>query len=123
MKQKRRVPQLLARGPFNNWGFDQGVDAQMKLNDDGLWELEVMATWPTYVQLNVFGFDNYFYGDVDGDGVMERLPPNTLSANYLNMSKPPHPYVAWELVVDDATLTWWLCAGNAMYSYYRRTVY
>lgn len=72
---KRRVPQFLARGPFNEWGYDLGITSEMTQNDDGLWELEIMATWPTYVQLNVFGFDNYYYGDTDGDGIMDRLPP------------------------------------------------
>ncbi|PCH41828.1 glycosyltransferase family 5 protein [Wolfiporia cocos MD-104 SS10] len=58
--------------------------------------------------ISVFGFNNYFYGDVDGDGVMDRLPPNTLSPNYLNMSAPPKPHLAWNLVIDDANLTWYL---------------
>ncbi|EPT06178.1 hypothetical protein FOMPIDRAFT_68356 [Fomitopsis schrenkii] len=104
----RRVPQFLVRGSYNKWGFDLGLPYRMSQAEDNYWHIKIADSWPTYVQLNVFGFDNYFYGDVDGDGVMERLPPNTLSANYLNMSKPPHPYVAWDLVVDDATLTWWL---------------
>ncbi|KAI0703620.1 glycoside hydrolase family 13 and glycosyltransferase family 5 protein [Cytidiella melzeri] len=104
--QARRVPQLLARGPFNQWGFDQGIPAQMDMNDDGKWELEIMASWPTYVQLNVWGYDDYYYGDVDNDGVLDRLPPNTNAPNYLNMSAPPHPHLAWALVVDDTTMTW-----------------
>lgn len=98
----RRVPQLLARGPFNQWGFDQGIPAEMSQNDAGNWELEIMASWPTYVQLNVWGYDDYYYGDVDNDGVLDRLPPNTAAPNYLNMSAPPHPHLAWALIVDDA---------------------
>jgi len=78
----------------------------MTHNEDGTWELEIMATWPTYVQLNVWGFDDYYYGDTDGDGVMDRLPPNTAAPNYLNMSAPPSPHLAWSLIVDDATMTW-----------------
>lgn len=58
----------------------------MDQRDDGKWELEIMATWPSYVQLNVYGNDDYFYGDTDGDGIMERLPPNSAAPNYLNMS-------------------------------------
>ena len=73
---QRRVPQFLARGPFNTWGFDRGVNFQMENTADGRWELEIMSSWPTYLQLNVFGFDDYFYGDDDGDGIMDRLPPN-----------------------------------------------
>jgi len=102
----RRVPQFLVRGPFNEWGFDKGLDHLMTLNDDGKWELEIMATWPTYVQLNIWGFDDYYYGDTDGDGVLDRLPPNTVAQNYLNMSAPPSPHLAWSLLVDDATMTW-----------------
>ncbi|TFY76274.1 hypothetical protein EWM64_g7737 [Hericium alpestre] len=103
---QRRVPQLLARGPFNSWGFDKGVSAEMTQNDKGKWELEIMAQWPTYVQLNVFGFDDYYYGDIDNDGTLDRLPPNTNAPNYINMSAPPHPHLAWTLVVDDSDMSW-----------------
>ncbi|KAF8758339.1 glycoside hydrolase family 13 [Rhizoctonia solani] len=104
----RRVPQFIARGPFNTWGFDKGISAQMTMNDKGVWELPIMATWPSYVQLNVFGYDDYFYGDTNGDGVMDRLPPNAASPNYLNMSAPPKPYLSWALMVDDKTQRWYL---------------
>ena len=36
-----------------------------------------MARWPTSVQLNVFAYDDFFYGDIDGDGVIDRIPPNS----------------------------------------------
>ncbi|KAI0302169.1 modular protein with glycoside hydrolase family 13 and glycosyltransferase family 5 domains [Russula brevipes] len=104
----RRVPQLLVRGPFNQWGFDKGVSSQMTQNSQGEWEVEIMATWPTFVQINVFGYDDFYYGDVDGDGVLDRLPPNTAAPNYVNMSAPPHPHLAWTLVVNDADLTYTL---------------
>ncbi|CCO34587.1 alpha-1,3-glucan synthase [Rhizoctonia solani AG-1 IB] len=104
----RRVPQFIARGPFNTWGFDQGISAQMTMNEKGVWELPIMASWPSYVQLNVFGYDDYFYGDTNGDGVMDRLPPNAASPNYLNMSAPPKPYLSWALMVDDKTQRWYL---------------
>ncbi|KAF8212206.1 glycoside hydrolase family 13 and glycosyltransferase family 5 protein [Mycena galopus ATCC 62051] len=103
---ERRVPQFLARGPFNSWGFDSGISSLMTQNDDGLWELEIMASWPTYVQLNVWGFDDYYYGDTDGDGILDRLPPNTAAPNYLNMSAPPSPHLAWALLVDDSNMSW-----------------
>ncbi|EJF65933.1 glycoside hydrolase family 13 and glycosyltransferase family 5 protein [Dichomitus squalens] len=102
----RRVPQLLARGPFNQWGFDKGITAQMTQQSSGKWELEIMASWPTYMQINVFGYDNYYYGDIDSDGVLDRLPPNTAAPNYLNISAPPKPHLAWALVVDDQHMTW-----------------
>ncbi|KNZ71786.1 Cell wall alpha-1,3-glucan synthase mok13 [Termitomyces sp. J132] len=105
---QRRVPQFLARGPFNEWGFDLGISSLMTQNSDGLWELEIMASWPTFVQLNVWGFDDYYYGDMDGDGVLDRLPPNTMAPNYLNMSAPPRPHLAWALLVNDSSMTWTL---------------
>ncbi|KZO95858.1 glycosyltransferase family 5 protein [Calocera viscosa TUFC12733] len=104
----RRVPQFLARGPYNNWGYDQGLTAEMTHNADGTWELEIMAQWPTYVQLNVFGYDNYFYGDIDGDGIMDRGPPNSAAPTYLNFSAPPYPHLAWALVVNDQDMSYWL---------------
>ncbi|KAJ7219301.1 modular protein with glycoside hydrolase family 13 and glycosyltransferase family 5 domains, partial [Mycena pura] len=119
---KRRVPQFLARGPFNSWGFDSGIPSLMTQNADGLWELEIMASWPTYVQLNVWGFDDYYYGDTDGDGILDRLPPNTAAPNYLNMSAPPSPHLAWALLVDDSDMSWSLeprgeaSVGAIMYS-------
>jgi alpha-1,3-glucan synthase len=105
---QRHYPQFLARGPFNSWGFDSGISAQMSQSGDNTWELEIMADWPTYVQLNIFGYDNYYYGDVDDDGVLDRLPPNTAAPNYLNMSAPPSPYLSWALIVNDQDLTWTL---------------
>ncbi|KAG6914135.1 hypothetical protein DXG01_002246 [Tephrocybe rancida] len=104
----RRVPQFLVRGPFNNWGYDKGVKSLMTQNSDGLWELEISAAWPTHVQLNVWSFDHYYYGDSDGDGVLDRLPPNSIAPNFLNISAPQSPYLAWSLLVDDSTMTWTL---------------
>jgi alpha-1,3-glucan synthase len=103
---QRRVPQFLVRGPFNSWGFDKGVTSQMTQTGDSQWELEIMSTWPTFVQLNVFGYDNFYYGDVDNDGVLDRLPPNTDAPVYCNLSAPPKPHISWTLVVNDADLTW-----------------
>lgn len=70
------------------------------------WELKIMAAWPTYVQLNVFGFDSFFYGDTDGDGVMSRLPPNSDTPNFLSISAPPSPHLSWTLVLKDQMLQW-----------------
>jgi len=107
-KLQRRVPQFLVRGPFNSWGFDKGIQSQMKHIADNLYELEIMSTWPTPVQLNVFAYDDLYYGDLDGDGVMDRLPPNTAAFNTLNLTAPPPHRVAWALLVNDADLTWTL---------------
>ncbi|KAJ7777588.1 modular protein with glycoside hydrolase family 13 and glycosyltransferase family 5 domains [Mycena maculata] len=103
----RRVPRFMARGPFNSYGYDSGLPSTFEQNSDGLWELTFMAAWPAYVQLNVWDIlDDYYYGDADGDGVMDRLPPNAETPNYLNMSAPPPPYVSWAILVNDADMTW-----------------
>ncbi|KAF8258344.1 hypothetical protein EI94DRAFT_1912815, partial [Lactarius quietus] len=46
--QRRRVPQFFTHGPFNAWGFDKGITAQMTQNSQDKWELAIMSTWPTY---------------------------------------------------------------------------
>jgi len=89
--KKRRVPQMLVRGPYNNWGFDKGLPTLMQLKKDNTWEIELMAQWPTYFQINILDYNDFYYGDTDGDGVLDRLPPNTVAPNFLNISAPPAP--------------------------------
>ena len=71
-----------------------------------MWELDIMAGWPSSIQLNVYDFDDYFYGDTDGDGVLDRLPPNSLAINLVNMTAPPKPHLSWTLIVDDSKMSW-----------------
>lgn len=105
---RRRFPQLLLRGEFNQWGFDSGRHSAMSNDDQGLWSIPFMSTWPAYIQLNVYGYDDYFYGDTDADGIIDRLPPNALSPNYLNISTPPMPHVSWTLFLDDKSGEWYI---------------
>ena len=102
----RRVPRFLARGEFNRFGFDGDVPSKFQQTGDGMWELDIMAGWPSSIQLNVYDFDDYFYGDTDGDGVLDRLPPNSLAINLVNMSAPPKPHLSWTLIVDDSNMSW-----------------
>lgn len=103
---ERRYPQVLARGSFNTWGYDLGAAASFDLYEASQWKMPLSSAWPSYIQLNVWSYDDYFYGDADGDGVIDRLPPNSLTANYLNMSIPPSPYLAWNILLDDSTGIW-----------------
>ncbi|WVQ94915.1 hypothetical protein IAU59_002001 [Kwoniella sp. CBS 9459] len=105
-KGKRYYPQLLARGKFNTWGYDLGASAHFKLTSDHSWEMPLMSAWPDYIQLNVWSYDDYFYGDVDGDGVIDRFPPNSQTPNYMNMSVPPAPHLAWNVLINDKTGEW-----------------
>ncbi|KAK1758077.1 alpha-1,3-glucan synthase [Echria macrotheca] len=107
----RRFPHLFAHGTFNKFGFDAGVQNQFKLSSDGTWEAHLMDEWPTQFQLNVWGMNpdgkpdaGFVYGDVDGDGVVDRMPPSSLALNVLNATAPPPvPALSYKLVFNDAT--------------------
>ena len=106
-KHTCQVPRFLARGEFNRFGIDSDVPSKFKQNEDGKWELDIMGGWPSSIQLNfVYDFDDYFYGDTNGNGVLDRLPPNSLAINFVNMSAPPKPHLSWTLIVDNATMSW-----------------
>ena len=102
----RRFPQLLARGLFNNWGFDLGAKASFKNDNHSSWTFPFMAAWPASLQINVFAYNDYFMGDYDNDGTIDRLAPNALTPNFLNMSQPPSPHLGWSLLINDQTGKW-----------------
>ncbi|KAG0152207.1 hypothetical protein CROQUDRAFT_85940 [Cronartium quercuum f. sp. fusiforme G11] len=102
----RRFPQMLLRGPFNQWGNDMGTKNAF-VQTKGNWTFDLMTSWPNYFQATVFGSDDEsYFGDVDGDGAMDLLPPNTLAPNYLNLSRPHSPYLGWRILVNQTDLTW-----------------
>jgi hypothetical protein len=47
---------------------------------------QLMGEWPLSFQLNVFDYDDYFYGDGRSEGLIQRLPPNAVG-EFLDM--PP----------------------------------
>ncbi|KAL1410802.1 hypothetical protein Q8F55_001744 [Vanrija albida] len=102
----RRWPQVLLSGPFNQWGYDTGINAHFKTVGDGVWSMPVASTWPNLFHINIWKFDDYYYGDADNDGVLDRYPPNSLTPNYLNMTFPPRPYLAWQVIINDASGHW-----------------
>lgn len=83
----------------------------MSLAADGTWELNFAAEWPTETTINVWGMNpdgspdkSMAYGDIDHDGVLDWLHPDSLSSNVINItSGPSWPHSAWKLVVDDGT--------------------
>jgi alpha-1,3-glucan synthase len=117
----RRFPHLFAQGPYNQYGFDAGLNNEVRLQENGAWEWHFMSEWPDTVQLNVWGMNpdgqpdaTFVYGDINNDGVLDRLPPSSLSKLAVNVTvPPPSPYLAWKLSVDDGTFRYQLLpVGN-----------
>ena len=108
----RRFPHLYANGAFNQFGFDGGYRNQLQLAESGQWEWHYMDEWPGKVQLNVWGMNpdgqpdqTYILGDVDGDFVLDRLPPSALVSSTINITDgPAFPYLSFKLVVQDSGL-------------------
>ncbi|OGM41244.1 hypothetical protein ABOM_010113 [Aspergillus bombycis] len=108
----RRFPHLFFNGPFNQYGYDAGLDNVVRQDSDGLWKFRFMAEFPAQGQFNVWGMNpdgqpdqSYVFGDIDDDGVLDRMPPSSLSSTVVNITDiPPSPYLAWNLGVDDGTL-------------------
>ena len=77
--------------------------------NDGLWKYKFMTEWPAVAQVNVWGMNpdgqpdqTGVYGDIDGDSVLDRLPPSSLSSVVLNITiDPPSPYLVWEFSLND----------------------
>lgn len=107
----RRFPHLFLQGLFNQFGTDVGVDNTMELEADGVWSFDLMTEWPDSLQVNEWGMDpdgkadaTGVFGDLDRDGVLDRLPPSALAPATINFnSTPPSPYLSWKLEINDAT--------------------
>ena len=108
----RRFPHLFWQGPYNQYGFDAGLKNDVDLDkNDGLWKFHFMTEWPAIAQVNVWGMNpdgqpdqTAVLGDIDGDSVLDRLPPSSLSSVVLNITEvPPFPYLAWRFSLDDGT--------------------
>lgn len=117
----RRFPHLFVQGQFNSYGADVGVNSKMSLDKDGQWSYELMAEWPVELQVNEWGLDpngktdsSFLFGDIDGDKVLDRLPPSALAPATLKFfGTPPSPFLSWKLSVNDGTLGYEVVpAGN-----------
>ena len=105
----RRWPHAWVEGVWNNWGFDAGIENTLSQNSEGEWTFNLFSEWPTNVTINVWGMNpdgqpdkSAAYGDVDMDGVLDWLPPDSISNNVINISTaPPKQFLGWKLVVND----------------------
>ena len=110
----RRFPHLFMHGAFNQYGYDAGLANELHLDEaDGRWKSTLMMEWPTAsFQLSVWGINpdgrpdrSFVYGDVDGDSVLDRMPPDSLAQSLINVTAvPPSPYLAWQFELDDGNL-------------------
>ena len=106
----RRWPHVHLQGDWNQYGYDGGLNDSMVLGPDG-WSFEIMEEWPSAFAVNVWGMNadgmpdkTMSYGDVDGDNVLDHLPPNTLAQNTVNVTDPPRmPHVGYRMVVNDGS--------------------
>ncbi|KAJ5569634.1 uncharacterized protein N7459_009064 [Penicillium hispanicum] len=119
----RRFPHLFFNGPFNEYGYDAGLANVVKQDKDGIWKFRFMAEWPAQGQLNIWGINpdgqpdqSYIFGDSDGDSVLDRLPPSSLSTTTINITHhPPSPHLAWRIHLDDATMKFKLMPAGSKY--------
>ena len=112
-KPPRRLPNLFIEGEFNQFGYDAGYSNQMALsNVTGAWEINFMGEWPVQVAFNAWGMNEdglpdqtQVFGDIDGDNVLDQVPPVTLLSNVFNVTiPPPSPYLSFRLSVNDGDL-------------------
>ena len=110
--QARRFPHAFLHGSWNSYGYDQGLPHVMKQVGPGDWAFNFMTEWPSEFQVNVWGSNpdgqpdlTRSYGDVDLDGILDRVPPVSLLKNVVNVTAyPPKGRLAYRLHVNDAAL-------------------
>ncbi len=123
----RRFPHLFLNGPYNQYGYDAGLENEMKLSNNNTWEHHFMTEWSlsgALAQINVWGINpdgkpdqTVVMGDADGDSILDRLPPSSLSSIVLNITQPPpKPHLGWRVVINDGTLRFDLVPSGNMWS-------
>ncbi|KAL3447555.1 hypothetical protein BJX65DRAFT_92734 [Aspergillus insuetus] len=109
--RQRRFPHLFFNGPYNEYGYDAGLDNEVKQDSDGYWKYRLRVEFPAQGQFNVWGMNpdgepdqSFVFGDLDADGVLDRMPPSSLSQLSVNITeRPPSSYLSWDLWIDDGT--------------------
>lgn len=107
---QRHFPHVFVEGIFNQHGFDGGVANQMQMKTNYMWTFDFFYEWPAQVSLNVWGVNpdgqpdqTRVYGDIDGDYILDRIPPYSLINNVINITDPPpSPFLGWQIALNDA---------------------
>lgn len=118
----RRFPHIHVQGPWNQYGFDAGLSDKMQLGQNN-WTFELTSEWPTNVIFNVWGMNpdglpdkTRAYGDIDGDHVLDLVPPDSLATNVVKLSDPPGmPFTSWQLQVNDGNLSYDMAPSGSAY--------
>ncbi|KAJ5949119.1 hypothetical protein N7454_000703 [Penicillium verhagenii] len=109
----RRFPNMWFNGPFNQYGYDAGVDNKMQFDAKTMrWNYDFVYEWPAVGQLNAWGIDpsgvpdnTEVYGDVGNSSTILKLPPSYLSSNVINITElPPFPHLGWKISLNDGNL-------------------
>jgi alpha-1,3-glucan synthase len=116
MQPSRRWPHAWVHGEYNEWGYDSGLENQMNQISTGEWKAEIFAEWPSSVLVNVWGINpdgrpdkSAAFGDIDQDGVLDLVPPDSLANNVISILKAPSgPYFGYQLIVNDGNLKFYL---------------
>ncbi|PNS16674.1 Cell wall alpha-1,3-glucan synthase ags1 [Sphaceloma murrayae] len=117
----RRFPHLFLHGAWNQYGYDSGVQNEMKHTENSTWTYDFLTEWPSQFQVNVWGMTedglpdvSAAYGDVDNDTVLDRISPVSLQPAVVNVTDlPPSPYLSWKIIVNDGDLRYYLVGtGN-----------
>ncbi|KAJ0345248.1 hypothetical protein COL922a_014931, partial [Colletotrichum nupharicola] len=73
--RQRRFPHLFFNGPYNQYGYDAGLDNEVKQDIDGYWKYRLRVEFPAQGQFNVWGMNpdgepdqSFVFGDLDADG-------------------------------------------------------
>ncbi|EAW10021.1 alpha-1,3-glucan synthase Ags3 [Aspergillus clavatus NRRL 1] len=109
----RRFPQLWWNGPYNQYGYDAGLESSMRYDSkERVWKYDFVYEWPSVGQISVWGVGpdgipdpTEVYGDVANSSVVQKLPPSYLSSNVINITTlPPFPHLGWTISLNDANL-------------------
>lgn len=107
---RRHFPHVFIEGVFNQRGFDGGVSNHMVLKSDYKWTYNFFYEWPAKVSINLWGINpdgqpdrTRVYGDIDGDFILDRIPPYSLINNVINITDPPPaPFLGWQIDLYDS---------------------
>ncbi|KAK5088183.1 Cell wall alpha-1,3-glucan synthase ags1 [Lithohypha guttulata] len=124
--KQRRFPHLFWNGPYNQYGYDAGLENKMVQTDDSTWEHHFMTEWlqkGVLAQINVWGINpdgkpdqSFVFGDIDQDSILDRLPPSSLSSVALNITQaPPRPNLGWKIILNDGMLKFRLIPSGSMW--------